>query len=95
MHMHALYIWNWALTIPLAIWYPKLVKLLRCGSMSGARVTGQSEPRFLSSAVCTLLVWPSSYIDCMCKFWILGVTCLGVIYLCVCLRTCGLTSISL
>ena len=55
------------LTIPLAIWYPKLLKLLRCGSMSGARVTGESEPWFASSAVCTLPVWSSSYIDCMWK----------------------------
>ena len=52
--------------------------------MSGARVTGESEPWFASSAVCTLPVWSSSYIDCMYNFWILGVTCLGVIYILVC-----------
>ena len=57
--------------------------------MSGARVTGESEPWFASSAVCTLPVWPSSYIDCMCKVWIEGVTCVCVcacVCVCVCLR---------
>ena len=33
-----------ALTIPLAICHPKQVKLLRCGSMSSACVTGEGEP---------------------------------------------------
>ena len=40
-----------ALTIPLAICNPKQVKLLRCGSMSGACVTGEGETEPLSSPV--------------------------------------------
>ena len=48
--------------------------------MSGARVTGETEPWLASSAVGTLPVWSSSYIDCMCTFRIEGVICV-----CVCL----------
>ena len=52
--------------------------------MSGARVTGESEPWFASSAVCTLPVWSSSYIlIVMCKVCIMVVTCV-----CVCVRAC-------
>ena len=55
--------------------------------MGGARVTGQSEPWLASSAVCTLPVWSSSYIDLHVQLLDIGCYLFGC-YILVCVLAC-------